>query len=461
MNTVLRLNPRHQWASWALVPTAMLIALIFGLASVILPWFLVIGAALVLVLAPTFILRPQWLLVPVVAFQMYAPSQPVADVVTVLYMLRCLAPLSQRWKEQGPLLAGKLMWPVYAIVLIAVLSLAVGIALGHDRSRLYGDGRVFVYWFWIIPLLAFAPAKDSGRWFARQLLAIAVLVALLAVVQGSLGISLVSTGRVGALDSLSASADTVTRVQIPGFVFVMFGLFYSAARLVKPGSAFTERALYLGALLLLSLAIYYNFGRAIWFWSVLGLAITAVMLGWRASVKATLLGVVIVVTVGTALSIAKPVLLDTMTDRVLSVFDEGGSQSSLGWRIAENRLARKKLADSAYLGMALGGEYRMPVFGLRGFENHTSYIHNGHLSVMLRLGIVGYLAYVVLFVAMGLSLLKARRHPAQGALAAASMAWLLTFVGQNITQPDILSAHGVMLLVSLLVLSQMQARERG
>lgn len=447
----MKLTLRRNGSSLAwlliLLPAAIL-ALILGAGTAILPKVLVAGAGALMVLAPVYVLRPAWLLAPVVLFQMYFPSQPVADVVSVLLLARAFPTLAHRWNELRPMFANVLVKPLLAIGLFAVLSFAVAITILHRlKSPVYQDGRVFVYWLWVVAFIAWAPAQKPEVWLVRQVLMVACVVAALAVVQGAFGITLVSTGRVAQLENLGHLNADFTRVQIAGFVFVTFGIFYCTAKLIGD-STVRGWSIYLPLMVLFVMAVVFNFGRAIWFWTVLGIAITAIALGWRALAKVTFLAITVTLLAGTVLLWAKPRIADVIVERIASVSQEGGGRSSYGWREVENDSARHVLRDSLGLGTGLGGDYRQVVVGLTAFENHTRYIHNGHLSLMLKLSIFGYIGYLVLFALILRQSIRLRRHAAFGSMAVATTAWTITFLGQNITQPDIMTAHGLTMLAA-------------
>lgn len=432
----------------AIVASFLGLAALAGLAVSALPPSLLALALGLAVLLPLLFWRPQWLIVPVIAFEMYFPWQPAADVVTVLFAARAALTLVRRWPSLRPQLDLRLLRPLWVVALAALLAFVAGtLLLEHGRRLVYGDGRVFVYWLWLLPVLAYAPATGAERWFARQLLWLAIVVSALAVVQGAFDVRLMLTGRVAPLDPSGAAS--VTRVQMAGYVFVAFGLFYAVAEVVRPQAAWRGRLLHLALVVLFVFGTLYNFGRAFWFWSVAGVLVTALVLGWGAGARALLVAAVTVATVGSVLSVARPEVLDNANERIVSILVEGGSRSSLGLRRTENDFAWRKLTSTAFLGMGFGGEYRPLAPGLGGFSYHTSYIHNGHLSLMLRIGLPGYLAYAALFGMLTVRAARRRADPRFAALAAATLAWLTTFAGLNLTQPDVVSAPGVTLLAFL------------
>jgi hypothetical protein len=440
--------------------SATVIAIFLGGASALLPRVLVIGLGLIMIALPIYLFRPVWLVVPVVVFQLYSPSQPAADVATFLLIARAAVTLAGRWQELRAVLENPIIKALLALGLCVIVSFSVAISVLHvGKSAAYQDGRIYVYLLWIVPFIAWAPKGRHAQWLTNHLLALASIVAVLAVVQGVFGISLVETGRVAQLDTLGRVSADVTRVQIPGFTFVTLGILLCVAQLIwRPPAG--RKLVYLALLLLFVVADIYNFGRALWFWTTVGAIVTSLAMGLRASTKMAIWGSVFAIAFGSALITAKPDLARTIVERVTSIAAEGGGRSSYGWREIENQSARGVLADTLLMGTAIGGDYRSPVLGLRAFENHTRYIHNGHLSVLLKLSIFGYISYFILFTLIVRQAWRQRRIAATAAMSCASIGWLFAFIGENITQPSIMSAHGLTALsaiISCLLLSAMRS----
>jgi O-antigen ligase len=455
-----RVNRREGVAGTVfLIGSALFGAAVFGLAIALFPPFIVGVAAVLLVLLPLYVARPAWLIVPAIAFQLLFPRYQVVDVTALLLFARAAVSLASQGGRVRALLGDDALKPLYVLALLIAVSFGMGVTvLEHGRTAAYNDARVFFYWLWLLPFFVWAPVQRPERWLARIVLGVATIVAAVAVVQGVFGIALPGSGRVSQLETLGQFSSDLTRVQIPGFIFVLLGVFICAARLVGPGQ-WGRKALHLGLAALFVLAVIFNFGRALWFWTVVGVGLTAVLMGLRATLKVGLVGAVVAVALGFGIATVKPRLAEGIVERVVSVAEEGGANTSFGWRQQENLAARRVLDRTYLLGTGLGGEYRSPVLGLRTFENHTWYIHNGHLSVLLKLSILGYLVYLWLIGRMGRRLWQQRRAPGgDPALAAAAAAWLLVFMGLNITQPELMTTGGVTLLSLLLALAVLGPR---
>jgi hypothetical protein len=433
-----------------LVVSVLLGTVIIGMAIPILPRFLTVGLGLLLFVLPIYIFKPAWLIVPVALAAMYLPSNPMSDVLTVLFLVRAIPPLLARMDTLRQALQTTAGPALIAILGIAIVSLAVSsLLLNNGKSPIYQDGRAFVYWMWAPALIAFAPRPNAVRWVGNQIIAIGACVSILALLQGVLGISLFNVGRVDVLQTLGELNEGTVRVQIPGFVFVTFAAFLSLNRLLSSADENPKRMVHSLVFLLCSAGVIYNFGRALWFWFAVGLVITALANGGTRAFKAIGALALSATLLGSVITLARPTLKDAIVDRVVSVFREGGSRTSYGWRQAENANAMRTLQRTMLVGVGLGGEYRAPVLSLTGFENHTRYIHNAHLGLALKISVLGYLAYLTFFGALFVSAVRARRSLGVKDFASATIAWVPTALGQNITQPDIMTAYGVMLAAAV------------
>jgi O-antigen ligase len=77
-----------------------------------------------------------------------------------------------------------------------------------------------------------------------------------------------------------------------------------------------------------------------------------------------------------------------------------GKDSSLNWRMIENRYALSAIASHPLLGLGMGAKYRPLDFridlrdpSLRSFD-FRGFIHNGHLRILLQSGLIGYLCLI-------------------------------------------------------------------
>lgn len=298
--------------------------------------------------------------------------------------------------------------------------------------------------------------KSSGRISAPQVRTIVVMfaaaIALLALFQGASGIQVVAEGRVVVLEGTATPFGGITRVQIPGLVFVALTVVFLMIEVA------TEKIRWWLAgplLLLLIAALYVNFGRALWAWTALALVFGTFLLPARRALRLSGLLAVGLAILVVALTVAKPAVLQNVVDRIVSVQSEGGRGSSFGWRRWENQDAIARIAASPLYGVGVGGEYRRWISEIRIFEDHTRYVHNAFLFYGLKLGLPGLFVLLWLLWTIWRQALNCRRKSSEkglGAYETAVAAFIPAFVGLNMTQPEIAGPFGV-LLVSIIAAS--------
>jgi hypothetical protein len=405
------------------------------------------------------VMRPHWLLVPFLPLALLLPSFRVVDVASLLLIGAAGLALYFRGRHLA-LLRNEFVAPLLALASVVGLAMFWGVFVRQNTAGgIYTDSRPFFYWLMLIPFLGWPPAGREHKWLLRLAVFTGLVVAGLAILQSVMGISLLGAAKLEEIDT-EQGASSFKRVQIAGYMFVMFAFCYLASQLFSAGRLMGLRLL---ALLALGIGLIISYGRAIWFWETVALLITAAFYGrrtfWRLALALAVSGALAFA----ALSLALPDLVQGVIARLTSVTDEGGSRTSLGWRLQENHFAWKTLISSGFMGIGLGSEYRPPVVALlQLFANHTRYIHNGHLYVAVKLGVVGLLVYYWLFWRMfsaAKRLWTESRHSEP--FLPATCGFLVAFLGINSTQPELMGHDGLLIVVLLCAALIAYRRARG
>lgn len=444
--------PLRRWITqalfWVIVAS---VALFLGLVCAFLPWWLVAGALLALTY-PLLLWYAPWAGLAAYALALIvSPDFKYSDVLTALSLALLAFKLIN--SGTGRVLPRSELRPFVAFMALVVLSLALALGIfGNTVPNIYRDGRAFLYWLWL-PLLYWLAAREAAgaAKVARVMLFMAIAVSLIALLQYTFNIQIAREGRVGGLETLGVIENDLTRVQMQGYTFVMVGLAWAMVTATSGG-----RRLLLATPLMLffAAAIYVNFGRALWAWTVLAVLMCGLVLGLR---RAALLGTAIstlsVLGLATVL-LMRPALIDTVVDRLASVADEGAIRTSGGWRKLENEASRVQIARSPLVGIGLGGEYRPWVYEIRTFSEHTRYVHNGYLFIALKAGIPALLALLWLTLRPWWRAFRereSRRDEAQPMWTAIVASWL-PIMGLSFTQPEIVTPQTVLLMCMGLVL---------
>jgi O-antigen ligase len=420
-----------------------------GLICVFLPWWLVL-AFVGAVVYPLVLWFAPW-----AGFAIYcaalevSPDLKISDAMTLASLV--LLGLRFMTSRQRVVLPKRELQLLMAFMALVLLSVGLAFAVFHNTVPfVYRDGRAFMYWLWLPLLYSMASAQPQGSdKLVKVLIGMAVFVSVIALIQYLSGVQIVREGRVGSLDATGAGVD-VTRVQMPGFTFVLLAVAWAVTNISLGG-----RRMVVGAplLLLFVAAIYVNFGRGLWAWTVVAVLMCGVVLGWRRAALIYLgLGFVAAVAL-IGLYLIKPAVIDSAVQRVVSVADEGGNKTSFGWRKLENQTAVQRIIQSPLVGIGLGGEYRNWIYEVRNFTEHTRYVHNSYYFIALKVGLPA-LSLLLVLIARRWWLAFRRRHEFRrngNAVAVAAVASVVALLGLSVTQPELVGPHTVVLLSLLLV----------
>ena len=438
--------PMQRWLVqglfWAVV---VCVALFLGLVCVFLPWWLVLGAVLAIGY-PLLLWFAPWAGIGAYALALIiSPDFKLSDVLTAC----SLALLAFKLVHSGARLhLPRSEWrPFVAFMALVLLSLALALGVfGNTVPYIYRDGRAFLYWLWL-PLLYWLAVRElpGGAKLARVMVFMAIAVSLIALLQYTFNIQIAREGRVGGLETLGVIENDLTRVQMQGYSFVMVGLAWALVTATRGG-----RRLFLALplIVLFAAALYVNFGRALWAWSVLAVLMCGVVLGLR---RAALLGSTLVVlgVLGLAsLSMLRPEVIESAVNRLASVADEGAIRTSGGWRKLENEASAARIVQSPLVGIGLGGEYRPWLSEIRTFSEHTRYVHTGYVFIAVKLGIPALLVLLWLTLPPWWRAFRQRHRVrvAPQAMWTAVVASWLPVMGLSFTQPEIVTPQTVLLM---------------
>ncbi|KAK6030303.1 O-antigen polymerase [Ostertagia ostertagi] len=388
----------------------LFLAAFFGLASAVLPWqfmvglfglpvLLLVGAAMptvlfVAALLLLFGIMPEFIMA---ALPLGGATLRPAELVLIFCFVVVFARVLLNGIDLKSLLR-PLAWPLAILVCGFMLGMVKGKVLSNNALAL-ADARQYVGWL-ALPVGLWFGIKHPGR-LERIVIGVALLAATLMILQLGLGVQLIFGFR-GA-EYLSKDFSDVTRSAIGGGLFF---LGYAAYRLFLhacDGQRWRWTAL-LGSLITIG-GIVASFNRAIWAGFAVG-ALLLLIFKPRTRRSAFLPFVVLFtcVCIGVAgLLVAKPRAADALIERVVSIKDEGRRGSSLGFRFDENQQALEALRRSPITGIGMGGEYKRVYRQLStagSFDTEIAFIHNGYLSLWLKLGIFGLVFPVFLFAAV-------------------------------------------------------------
>ncbi|HZW98861.1 MAG TPA: O-antigen ligase family protein [Trueperaceae bacterium] len=318
-------------------------------------------------------------------------------------------------------------------MLVAVASIAVGLLRGTTTFSLATtELRYLAYYMVYFAVMYLVRDSSSMRVLLVAALALSIATAFAMIVQFVVGPSVpILAGRIEQFAQDGALVAEVARILPPGRYLVLAG--FIALTVALSLKQVTRRDTFtLVAWLTLGVAVLLTFNRNFWLSSGVALLVYAAVA--RSAERRRLLTLVTsavllggTVTAGAAILFPDTRVADlafSLSERIGSIVspstytstnDQNLAVSSLNFRKIETEYALRHLQPPGLLGLGVGAQYRptLPALDWEQFDGR-GYIHNGHLWILLKTGVLGYLTLVgamVLTVARGLRVW--RRAPSE------------------------------------------------
>lgn len=375
-----------------------------GLLAVVLPYWFVIAMALV----PLFLVAawafPGYALVFVLLISggflpdAFLPHLPIAGgtlrpqeifLVIVAGVLVIKRTQDHRLQER----IRPYFRPIFALMALAFISAVVSKFYLHlQTSDITDELRPFMFWVYalLVPM-AINDKADFTR-FLKALVIAAIMLALAQTLQALLAthlpFPLIHGGRIEEAMVGSTAYEDVIRSTVPGIYLIIFALLFVFAGYLHGRRSFWFTMAAAG---LFITALLFTYGRSLWGATIFGLLLLGWQVGFARFWKVFLLGTIAISLLVLAIFLAKPDTFVALQDRALSVSSEGAHKTSLGWRFEENEFAWQAIRRSPVVGIGLGANYKpvLLIDTLQDWKSERRFMHNGHLYVLLKLGLVG------------------------------------------------------------------------
>ena len=300
-------------------------------------------------------------------------------------------------------------WPLIIFLGITILSTLIAVFQSAVEAELARRSiRVFAYYLTFFAVTHLVRERRQLNLLLTGILLIAIVVAGAMVLQFALGSSVqLVPGRVEALVTQDSLYEDITRILPPGWSTVMITFVVILCLVVLEKSELLKWA-YLLLVILFGLALVLTFLRS--YWAAL-IAVGALLVYLfkgreRANFAGAMLMILFFGSVAALVVFIDPDsraarLVYASMDRLGTLGDAEtfqGQDSSLNWRVIENEYAYVAIAEHPLIGLGMGTPYR-PLDSRLDYRtadgtmtDGSSFIHNGHLRIMLQSGIVGYLS---------------------------------------------------------------------
>jgi O-antigen ligase len=416
------------------------------------------GAAVVAVAAVAAILAivryPEWGALTVVCLAIVVPRETLfgqgitlgpgsLKITDALVLLTLGAWLAHRAIDPGARrLPGALVTALtLGVVGVGVMGVVVGRLNGIQLQQSLNEFRPLMAYLLVFPLVAFI--KDL-RALRRALVAV-----LAACAAGSIWIIWLYVQGEGSAATFTTGAIRVTEVT---FLPAMLGSIW--ALVLLPHCRTTARQVAAALLAVLSLTgLFFTLQRGAWIAFIIGSVLAAALMTPARRVRLAAAGFVVVGGMAAAVlafnavssaGVGNP--LEGGLQRLQSVNSYGADVSALHRKV-ETETALAEFREHPIAGIGLGGKvaFFSPLFnpgsGSFGIYYENTYVHNSYLFMLLKTGVVGLVALLLLLahtLARGLALARSHQAPelrlgALGSCATLAALMAVSFSGPHLT----------------------------
>jgi hypothetical protein len=412
---------------------------------------LVLGALAAIFLTFVILKRPEIGLLGILinSSTLVVEGRPRIPIINKFYLvdlilLILLGIIILRWlvERNFKIVRTPLDWPLMGFFGVALLSTFIAVFNSSVTfSMAVAETRYIAYYliFFIVTNLV---REDRQLVFLlRGFFLLATMVAVTMIIQFLLGDRVdIIAGRVETLTTNGTRYSGITRILPPGqsLILVTFMVIAVTLVLVKFRPRVLFRFFHLG---LLGLSVVITFNRSFWVGVILALLLLVYMskgeerhrlVGW--SMVTVLVSVLIMVPLfanpesrAAQLASASVERLSTLGSAKKTFEDK---QSTFRWRYFEYGYAVPQIISHPLVGLGLGARYRpfVPGIDYTGFDGRA-YTHNGHMWILMKTGLLGYICLMWLSLAFLFRAFKYWRCIPEPQMQGIVLGFALAYVG--------------------------------
>lgn len=266
-----------------------------------------------------------------------------------------------------------------------------------------GEFRILTYYL-LYPVIAeLFQSEKQIRYLVNGMFVLGLVVGGAMLIQAVIGESIhLMPGRIEAAEA-GYYPDSATRILPPGQALVLF-IFIVSGAILYLADRFNKIFVYL-SFFVCAVGVLLTYNRSYWVAGFICFIILFAMAKTNRKIRIfsrlffpsimVLFFVLMFFLVSPSRFASR--YLKTIEDRVESLFslNELYSSGSLQWRVKENSDAVESIKNNPILGIGLANKYR----NIRdpSLKLLETYVHNGYLWVLIKMGILGFLPFVSFF----------------------------------------------------------------
>jgi len=373
------------------------------------------------------------------AFHMGIGTVYLSDLLIFAFLAITLIHL---FSDRGAkIIHSPLTLPLLLFIGIALFSTILGILRSNlTVQQVLGESRTIINYSTFLIIIYLCREKYQLKLVFNGIILAATLVAIIMIIQFIAGSSLrLLAGRIEVLYTEGVSDPGATRIIPPGYPLISVA-FISLTVLFMLGDFRRTQIIKFLQWILIGISVLITYKRHIWGVVALSVVIMLFIINWQKRVKVfygSQIFILLVVSITFLFSLSGTsskvtILVNSVLNRAGSLFQSNTyeEKSSLRWRDFEYQYAIPQVVTHPFLGLGLGATYRpfVPHRDNANFDGRT-FIHNGHIGLMLKTGLLGYLCYLGLAVAFLYRGFKNWRLVSDPLLQKIAIGFTLSFLG--------------------------------
>lgn len=392
----------------------------------------------------------------------------IPDVVVTALLFEII--IVGLWHKERRLVRTALDLPLLSFLCIGYLSTFIAIA---TSSLLFKEAldetRYCSYYLVFFIITNLIRDKKQIHFLINSILVLGTLVAVVMIVQFGIGESVqILPGRLEALRTQGMVYHDISRIIPPGQSLVVLGFILLTVSLcVEKLRAISILKLFQLAVLVTGVVLIFHRH----YWVMVGLVVFFLLFLLKGNERKKLImggiaimvfGISLFIFVGLFAPDSKLEKVGKATyGRMVSLFKSRTYESNDStWRdrYVEYGYALSQVRSHPILGMGLGAKYRplLPDVDYEGYDGR-SWLHNGHLWILVKTGVLGYISMTwlsVMFLSQGF---RGWRYVADPKMRATVLAVILTYLGiqiASIVEPLMMKAEWIPVMGTMMGINE-------
>jgi hypothetical protein len=441
-----------------------LLALFFGLASALLPYWFVLSALMVPTVAILMLVWPELGLTALIALtcglihSAFVPRVPMlggsvaaSDAVLVmlaLYATLKLATQKRTLASTAQVKGARLLGAAFGLFgVFFVFAIAMSLWVKEvNPTWVLGEARRLMYLTALPIAVVILQSREKQKRFVVSLVVLGCLFSIGQVFQGVFNIQVFGDkGRMVVLETLGRQDHGTTRSLTLGIEVIVYALLLTVAAHLL--GTISKRTFFAVSVLLIT-GIFLSFGRTTYAVALICVLMVVAWLNFKKIPQLLGFLVLLVALASVFASIWKPDYLAAVYYRVTSINTEVASGDSAQWRYWEAEEIVPHILKYPFSGLGLGADYKKANRS-NADPDLNRYIHNAYLYMAGKMGLPALgaflLAMMIVFF-MGRRSAKTSADSFNRIVGAASASMMISFWLASVTEPHFMMDYSLVVI---------------